>query len=423
MGYRSWVIGKKETANFFLPITHNPLPMTYCSSPLKPPEIRGLEKEAFPGLQVIVSREIIPLILLPLELFIGRAVADIDHGAGDVGKGGQQVDVQLLVIGVVFRDTTQEQVLVKLEGQAVAHDRVVVYFLGVRFAEKIGEAHGKVIVQFLDRLEHQAETGNGTLALEGIVEIVVDQVAAAYRRFKIELVEDLHVTLDAPGVDGKALVGEDLVANDGVEADLALARHGEANDEDVPRFVQATEAVARQVAPVEGLDLLEKIRTRIEGSDDEPRQGGQSDAAHVADVGAEILADIVEARFDVPLARIVVVAHTHRRTAKRVGAASDAAERAEGVEFQYAGRGQAEAAVGSQYAIVAAGELATSVETAQEAILVQRAFVTENGEGGIAASQFRITFFGGQLARELVKGKDERDHVPAADLAGQLETK
>ncbi len=51
----------------------------------------------------------------------------MDHGSGYVGKGSQEIEIQLFVEIVVLGDRTQKQVLVYLIGVPVPEDCVVVY--------------------------------------------------------------------------------------------------------------------------------------------------------------------------------------------------------------------------------------------------------------------------------------------------------
>src|SRR4030042_4410270 len=87
-----------------------PPPTRFSGS--QPPEIGHLEKEPPLRFEEAVGRPI--LSLLPFELLVERAVADVEDRARDVGERGEEIENHPFVERVVFDDRPAERIFVDL---------------------------------------------------------------------------------------------------------------------------------------------------------------------------------------------------------------------------------------------------------------------------------------------------------------------
>lgn len=264
---------------------------------------------------------------------------------------------------VVLDDGPEEQVAVHLKGGAVAPDGVVVDFFAVAGAIKIrvGETQGRA--QLLEGLKEKVEIGRISLALERVILIVVDAVRVAVTALEVQLLEDLGVTTDPPAAQAEALVGEDFVAQDGVEAYLRLARHAEAQHQVIVGLKEVTGLVQQMVAPPECIEFLEKLGLGINIIHDQHGDHGDAGAGHVTRVDAEILAQVEQAEVDEPVPVAEVVAQAKVVALVVTGVIRVMAQAPQGAVLQEAGLTQPPATVDTAHAVTVPGKTAVGEKT------------------------------------------------------------
>jgi len=68
------------------------------------------------------------LAVYPFDLFIKRAISDVDHCPWDVSKGGKKISHQSFPEGIIFDNSPEKEVFIHLIGVFTPDNRIVIFF-------------------------------------------------------------------------------------------------------------------------------------------------------------------------------------------------------------------------------------------------------------------------------------------------------